>query len=560
MAVRKIKVPPRFIVEAVSRLPRLGIDYNPVTHAFTDSYLNPLGYSITVEDFPGKTLVVDNAEPAQQRPGSRPHKLPDVFELDVPAGTTGWEFTITGQPDKKGLVGHRPPKFTAHGASHLVARTGVFHEDRSDNVWNHRFTVPGPGVYTVTSNQMSGAVVNVSKTANLLIQDYLIVSIGDSAASGEGNPDVPGVPEGFDPDLSWFDVFDPVNAIFKIGAAAAEFAKEKLVENSAQIARKGNAHIAMDPDPVWMEVNAHRSLRSGHGFAAQLLEDRRKGTLVTFLPFGRTGAEIPRGLIGPRTDRDRPIDGWIGNVGEINEVVNSVGLRRIDALLIYVGVDDMGVSSTLENLVAGDSPIFGQGDAGQARKDAEDTANQNLALLPQKFVDLKDALAALNVGQVYVTEYPSALFEDAKGVPAHGCELFSGPQLDLSRLDAEFVTSLAHQLNLALAAAAKEHNWIYVDGIEAAFHNQDGRGHGYCTPSGQRFFVQCSESLVSQGDTNGSIHPNDLGHAAVGRAVAASVRANTIQAIPQAATHPSLGAGQVGPVAAPPGTAGQPSR
>ena len=42
----KVRVPARFVVETPSRHPRLGIDYNPVTHAFTDTYLNPRGYAI----------------------------------------------------------------------------------------------------------------------------------------------------------------------------------------------------------------------------------------------------------------------------------------------------------------------------------------------------------------------------------------------------------------------------------------------------------------------------------------------------------------------------------
>src|SRR4051812_23940288 len=103
----------------------------------------------------------------------------------------------------------------------------------------------------------------------------------------------------------------------------------------------------MDPDPVWLEPRAYRSLRSGHAHAARLLEDRAKGTVVTFLPFGRTGSEIENGLLGPRRTGGHSDDGWIGDIGQVQEVARTLGKRQIDALLIYIGVNDMGGAARL---------------------------------------------------------------------------------------------------------------------------------------------------------------------------------------------------------------------
>ncbi|WP_328978481.1 hypothetical protein [Streptomyces canus] len=176
-----------------------------------------------------------------------------------------------------------------------MTTTGVFHDERDDNAWNWRFAVPGPGTYTVTVNRMSGRTVNVTHTAKLTIEDWLMVSIGDSAASGEGNPDVPGTPSGFDPDLSIWDVFVPGLALYHLSKGAYKWADDALDKAVPQLARHGHAKIAMNPAPVWQEPLAHRSLRSGHAHAAALLEDRAKGRVITFLPFGRTGSEIPMG-------------------------------------------------------------------------------------------------------------------------------------------------------------------------------------------------------------------------------------------------------------------------
>ena len=547
------KVPPRFIVQAASRFPRLGIDYDPVAHAFASTYLNPGGYTITVEDFPGKTLLHEGSEPDQQRPGTANlHRGEDTFKLDCPTDTSGWRFRLTGHPERQTPIGPPPPAINEHGEKYLLTTSGIFHEDRDDNAWNWSFRVPGPGTYTVTVYRMSGATVNETKTATLTVEDYLVVSIGDSAASGEGNPDVPGAPASFF-HHHWWKYIIPLYNVYELSEEAINAGETILGANEPQLARAGDFEIDMDPEPVWLEKEAHRSLRSGHAYAAQLLEDLQKGTVITFLPFSRSGSEIPFGLIGPRTSGSTIIDLWAGSLGQIDEVKNTIGTRRIHALLIYIGVNDIGVASTLKNLVEGDAPILGQGDPTQAREDAMAVALKKLEDLPQRFDDLAALLAVLNVGQVYLTEYPTGLFDDVNGISAPGCEVFSGPMLNLSRRDAELVQFLASQLNTVLAAVAAKYHWIYVAGID-----QRLRRSGYCTSFDRRAFVTCVESLLMQGDTEGTIHPNFRGHKAIGEVIAASVLNNTIRG-------PGLAPGTrvlqlSDSQAAPPGNAGQPGQ
>lgn len=547
---RRITEDARFVVQANSRHPRLGVDYNRSTHAFTDAYLNPTGYTVTIDDFPGMTQYRDNAEADQQGPHGDHHRHPDVFELNCPSTVTGWRFSITGRPAGNMPIGPRPPKFTATGATHLVTTIGIFTPARGDNAWNWRFTVPGPGTYTVTVERMTGSVVNKVRTHNMDIEDYLVVSIGDSAAAGEGLPDIPGTPAGYDPDISWWEYFIPPLVLYELSAEAIEWCHDYIAQHEVQLARKGDMSIDMDPRPVWQEENAHRSLRSGHAKAARLLEDRAKGRLVTFLNFGRTGSEIPHGLIGPRTLHGRPDDAYIGNIGQIQEVANTIGRTRIDALLIYIGINDVGVSGTLTDLVAGDFPVVGQGDPTAARTAAQAAALANILKLPGLFNQLAVVLGQLNVGQVYLTEYPTGIFDDKNGVPQHACEVFDGPKLDLSKRDAEMVKNIATGVNAALQAAAQAHQWVYIGGVAQAF-----RTHGFCTA--KRFFVQCGESLGTQGDTNGTIHPNNLGTAATATAVADSVLKNTITKI-HGRTHGTQGP-MLDTTGAPPGTAGQPA-
>src|SRR5690242_2613162 len=198
-------VPSRFIVEAVSRHPRRGRDYDSVTHRFSDRYLDPRGYTIRVDAFPGKFL----SEPAgdQQVGAGEPHPH-DIWQLQVSPGTTGWRFSIQGQPERRLPFGPRPRGFSATATTRLPSRTGQFREDRDDNAWNWQVTVPGPGRYTVTV-EITGRGAGSPRSHTLVIRDFVMVSIGDSAASGQGNPDVPGEPEGFDPDVEWWEVFAP---------------------------------------------------------------------------------------------------------------------------------------------------------------------------------------------------------------------------------------------------------------------------------------------------------------------------------------------------------------
>jgi lysophospholipase L1-like esterase len=515
--------PARFRVAAESRHPRL-TDYNSAAHAYADAYVRPAFYGITVEDFPGMTLVSPREDQQRNpRPGQRNSDPEDIFRLNGPSRLTGWRFTLSGRPDSAPRLGPRRPTLKQSGWRTILSTRGTFHPERTDNAWNWHFAVPGPGVYVVTVERMDGTTVIGTRTQRIVLRDFLVVSLGDSAASGQGNPDIPGRPAGFDPDIHWYDVLIPGALTYKLSKAAYKWARDQILQDKLQLARGGGYRINMDPLPVWLEPLAQRSLRSSHAFAAKTCEDTTKGTLVTFLGFGRTGAEIDDGLIGPRTDKGRSTDGWANDRGEIAEVVAVLARRRIDALILQIGINDIRVSGTLSQLVAGDFPIGTDSNPTAARQQAEAAAQANLALLPAAFKRLATALSVLNVGQIYLVEYPTSLFDDANGVPQHGCEVFNGPDLDLSKRDAELVKSIAHDLNTALATAADAYGWIFVTGVEANF-----QGHGYCRPGGERWFRTCSESLVMQGDTEGTIHPNSTGHIVIGRQIAARIKKYTI--------------------------------
>jgi lysophospholipase L1-like esterase len=109
--------------------------------------------------------------------------------------------------------------------------------------------------------------------------DQLIVSIGDSVASGEGNPDVRG--------------------------------------------RLGRP-------PKWLLPVCHRSLLSGHSQAALAIERDDPDTDVSFVPLGCSGATVHKGLLGE----------YLGQPKQVDQVNALAAERQIDALLVSVGAND----------------------------------------------------------------------------------------------------------------------------------------------------------------------------------------------------------------------------
>jgi len=256
----------------------------------------------------------------------------------------------------------------------------------------------------------------------------------------------------------------------------------------------------------------------GLAFLVQTLIAVTLGTVVTFLPFGRSGSTIDKGLLGPRGPEDAPF----GNVGQIDELIRTVGRRRIDALIIYIGVNDVEVSGTLETLVSHDNPLAGDGRDGDNRAAVRARGERNLAVLPDKFRQLAAKLNDLNVGTVYLVEYPTGLFDDANGNPAGGCGIFSSSfDLDITRTDAQVIEELATRLNVVLIEQARAHGWMYVSSVDERFS-----GHGYCTA--HSYFIGAEESLGLQGDTEGTIHPNPSGAAAIAGRIAKYVQHYTL--------------------------------
>lgn len=531
--------PARFVVEAASRLPVVGRDYDASMHRFRASYVFPESFAIKVDAFPGMTLMTPRGDQQAER-GERPA---DLWKLGGPLNTTGWEFEIDGRVEPGGLIG-RPTPFKAAGKKTLATMVGQFTPETDRNAWNWTFQVPGPGTYTVTVHTLvQGQQVN-TRTHDLKLRERLVVSVGDSAASGEGSPDVPGKPEGFDPDIQWWEALLVPVAVYALTAEAIDWGWNRLKREATTATAAADASIDMDPAAVWMEPRAHRSMLGGHSRGAGRLENRAAGTVVTYLPFGRSGATILNGLIGPRSGGDL----WADGRGQMQEVLDTVGQRRIDALMIYIGINDIGGPGTLSDLIKMDLFEFvPPGNTPQQRADRraaiELAATTAIANMPPKFDALKALVDQLNVNDVYLTEYPTSLFDQKGGQLGAACGIFDGTFLRVDPLDAALVKSLIEAVNAKLRSESRRLGWGYIGGIARSF-----TGRGYCAPG--RYYVQAEESLVIQGDTRGTIHPNVDGSKEIAKRVAVVVKAKTFDQL----DSPTTGSGP-GPATPVPGPA-----
>ncbi|MEO8451788.1 MAG: hypothetical protein ABI647_18500 [Gemmatimonadota bacterium] len=528
----------RFVVSAESRHPRLGVDYarDEDPPHYTHEYLNPSGYRIFVDAFPG--VIIEPKGDQQASPG---HATPmDQWQLLVPEGTIGFEFTLSGQRERTPVGPLRPVAMTARTELRTIRGSGTFREHGPAAAWQHTFEVPGPGSYQVTAAALSERGPGRARSTGIVVRDILIVSVGDSAASGEGNPDTPGRPAGFDRDLGWLDVgtlgaYTVANGLY---TKLSNLIKQKLTT----LNRALSFTMEMDPKPVWLEPRAHRSLLSGHALAARMVERARPGTLVTFLPFGRSGASIRKGLIGAGRGSE---DHFIDNLPEVDEVARTVGKRRIEALLIYVGINDIGITSVLTSLTEGDGiiwlPFAPFGDDGAHRAAALARAKNVIANeFPSSFKDLAEEIEdRLNVRHVFLCEYPSGLFDDQHATPQAGCGLFASDfDMDISSADARTMQEIADELNAGLkvavdainsnsarrATSASAPRWFFVKSI-----SNRTRGRGYCTDDWiERLYIQAEESLGFQGDTEGTVHPNSRGHTIIAEEITKLLLEETI--------------------------------
>ncbi len=241
-------------------------------------------------------------------------------------------------------------------------------------------------------------------------RDHLVVSIGDSVASGEGNPDA--------------------------GGLAA---------------------------PQWrLDPRCHRSMRSGAAQATVALDRGNPTASVSFVPLGCSGATVDHGLLGEYAgiEPDPGLGALRPQVDELGELSDE---RDVDAVLLSIGANDVRFSRLVKFCIRVDDcsrqPYGGADTAAEYVADA-------LRSLRQKYDELGARLREhVPDDRVVAVEY----FDPLRDVGGEPCQraLFGIDQEEATWAEVNVLGAL----NAVLRDAAVENHWRLVTGVAKVFRD-----------------------------------------------------------------------------------------
>jgi lysophospholipase L1-like esterase len=325
-----------------------------------------------------------------------------------------------------------------------------------------RYRVPIEGTHIVRLVADVGGT-RLVESQKVVVQDWLIVSIGDSVASGEGVPDIPG--------------------FFR---------------------------------STWQSARCHRSALAAPALAAKRIEEEDSHSSVTFVHLACSGAEAQagllqtyRGAVPPNNEPPLP-----PQVDELNQIASQ---RQVDAVLLSIGANDIHFSDIVSFCAKRPRgncftrrPYKGPG--GDGSRSAEEIVAADLAELRSSYGTLAGAISnRIAPAQIHIVEY----FDPTRNARGEPC----GHILSIGKANVELAQSkMLVPLNEAVAAAADANRWDMVSGVEKLF-----RTHGYCAGK-QAWVSSLGDSLWNLGGIagkhRGTLHPNAAGHEATSELIA----------------------------------------
>lgn len=293
-------------------------------------------------------------------------------------------------------------------------------------------------------------------------QSLFIVSIGDSYASGEGNPN------------------------------------------------SGSGLFA-----TWSNPECHRSVNNGRRFAANRME-ALTGVSVLFRDFACSGATVDSLINGGTSNQlgfsNTPVPAQIEQAR--TEQRDRQNNRPIDILMVSVGGNDAGFGSVVMECMK---------PTDCRNSSVVQSAINSIPTVRTRLRDLRTRISErLNVRRIYITDYPSPVrnnngewcgdFDDLftpsgddagilmKGISAEESEF----------LHANYILPLNNAIrDFALETASEQLNWRFVNGVFDTF-----RPHGFCQPKPLRWVNTLGDSFAIQASYTGAVHPNKQGHTA----------------------------------------------
>lgn len=339
-------------------------------------------------------------------------------------------------------------------------------------------------------------------TTEVKVHDLLVVGMGDSFASGEGNPDVP---VRFSRDRS--ADYGERSGSSDLTGYPARVGPWKQIGDKPFI----------EENPRWSDQGCHRSLYSYQLRAALQLSIEDDHRAVTYVGVACSGSEVTYGLFlryagnewvpnptdmsqisavaaAQCDDHDAPfqdlpeayhMDGTIPELkgGLVLRKCDPINARKIDLLFVSVGGNDVGFSRLLANSVLSDESTLRMLGGWFGQVHGLDDASLGLEALKLRYKSLNRAIHYLlhipweQSDRVLLTAYPGlALQGDGTSTcPDGAAGMDVLPDFQLSEAKLRVGTWIADKLNTAMKEAADHYQWTFVDS-----HRRDFLGRGIC--------------------------------------------------------------------------------
>lgn len=353
------------------------------------------------------------------------------------------------------------------------------------------------GTYRFKLEVRSGPAKSDSMWMDAKVHDYLFVVLGDSYASGEGNPRNV---------QAWIDAPDvPFN-------------------------------------PYYDDDACNRSTRSGPAQAALALENSSTKSSVTLIDVSCSGATVNAGILGPQRAAGQ-------TQSQIQQVQALVGDREIDRLVFSVGGNDIGFTSLIGACALNlDCPLARAAVPPLNRFDSVQQGVQTLtSRLPDSYARIAQCLRGGTCQLADGTQVPALkLASQARVLPmtypditrsssGQPCRYLTLTQSDFSWAREtilvpqaanpyRFITFGGSARDLSTAAGTLNGHiigtanlgWTPIVGIWGA-SGDSTTGHGVCAGPDSWFF---GITTLTGPFSSAAFHPNPAGQAFTGRQIA----------------------------------------
>ena len=379
----------------------------------------------------------------------------------------------------------------------------------------------------VTVDVSSGSDAPQRVTTQIAVRDVFIAGLGDSIASGEGNPDKPvtlsddgfcfrsylGGPAGM--------YFRPGRAGFK-GARACDTSDGSSLQNWQRAGAQ------------WFNPACHRSLYSYQTRMAIALAAQNPQIAVTYLPLACTGATITEGMFGSQRARECVVgkssltcQGTVNaQIAELREALAAAAKRQperqLDLILLSIGANDVDFSGLVADVI-----VERQTERALSRRtgvltSVDEARGVLQTSLPRDFSKLRQALKPFvggDLARVVYVSYANPSLVNGAPCPGGrgGFDIHPAFNADPQRLadvtnfvQSEFlpqIKRLAQCSGGVLCNDQARDRMTFVDQHQAAFSN-----HGFCAraesdpPFDRECFSPTGESFIAD-IVNGANNP-----------------------------------------------------